>query len=59
MINCAHHSHFEHLISGGGEWLKRVRGIRANASSLRHEELDNCEVLDDDPEAFGKELKAL
>ncbi|NKB36000.1 MAG: homocysteine S-methyltransferase [Gammaproteobacteria bacterium] len=60
MINCAHPSHFSHLLSKGGEWLKRLGGIRANASCMSHEELDNSEVLDDGhPGDFGKELKAI
>ena len=37
------------------EWTGRIRAIRANASRLSHEELDECEVLDDgDPEEFGQ-----
>lgn len=43
MINCAHPTHFEAALAG----LPRIRGLRANASSCSHEELDNAEVLDD------------
>ncbi|HSL27958.1 MAG TPA: homocysteine S-methyltransferase family protein, partial [Anaerolineales bacterium] len=32
MINCAHPTHFEHILAEGGQWLERLRGIRANAS---------------------------
>lgn len=39
MINCAHPTHFEHVVSDGGDWLQRIRGIRANASHMSHEEL--------------------
>jgi homocysteine S-methyltransferase len=45
MVNCAHPTHFQHLFEAGGPW-ERVRGIRANASSMSHEELDNAEELD-------------
>jgi homocysteine S-methyltransferase len=44
MINCAHPTHFDHVLAEGG--LERVRGLRANASSLSHAELDEAEGLD-------------
>jgi len=54
MINCAHPTHFAHLLESGGEWLLRIRGIRANASALSHAELDEAEELDDgDPIDLG------
>lgn len=43
MINCAHPTHFQEALAGN----PRIRGLRANASSCSHEELDNSEVLDD------------
>ena len=43
MINCAHPTHFSHVLDGIG----RIRGLRANASRCSHEELDNAEELDD------------
>ena len=33
MINCAHPSHFEHVLVGGQPWTERIRGLRANASA--------------------------
>jgi methionine synthase I (cobalamin-dependent) len=40
--------------------LKRLKGIRGNASCLSHKELDEAEVLDDgNPVAFGIELAKL
>jgi S-methylmethionine-dependent homocysteine/selenocysteine methylase len=39
MINCAHPTHFEHVLAEGGSWLNRIRGIRANASRKSHAEL--------------------
>lgn len=45
MINCAHPSHFGHVFDGPGPW-HRVRGIRANASTMSHAELDEAVELD-------------
>jgi len=51
MINCAHPTHFAAVISGGGAWLERIQGIRANASRMSHAELDEAAQLDDgDPD---------
>lgn len=46
MINCAHPSHFRHVLLEDQAWLKRIRGVRANASKLSHAELDEAEELD-------------
>lgn len=60
MINCAHPTHFSHLIEQGGEWLHRLKGIRGNASCLSHAELDEAEVLDEgNPEEFGEQCQHL
>lgn len=60
MINCAHPSHFEHVVRDGGDWLRRVRGLRANASRRSHAELDEAPDLDDgNPQELGQEYKAL
>lgn len=45
MVNCAHPTHFDHVLDGGG-WVSRIRGIRANASDASHEELDEAVELD-------------
>ena len=42
MINCAHPTHFEPAISGG-DWRERIRGVRANASTMSHAELDEAD----------------
>ena len=47
MINCAHPAHFEGALADGGPWSGRIRGLRANASTLSHAELDEAEELDD------------
>ena len=60
MVNCAHPTHFASVIEEGGEWLRRLGGIRANASSRSHAELDEATELDDgDPAALGAEYRAL
>lgn len=56
MINCAHPSHFAgELIAAKAEsWTKRIRGLRANASTKSHAELDESTELDrGDLKAFG------
>ncbi len=53
MINCAHPDHFAEALNGD-DWLKRIRGVRCNASRCSHAELDNAETLDDgDPSELG------
>lgn len=55
MINCAHPDHFRNAVAKGEEWTKRIGGIRANASRMSHEELDNSEELDaGNPEELGE-----
>lgn len=46
MINCAHPTHFNHVLEDDGAWKERIRGIRANASTKSHAELDESETLD-------------
>jgi len=54
MVNCAHPSHYLQPVIRGGAWLKRIGGVRSNASVLSHVELDEAEVLDEgDPDEFG------
>ena len=58
MINCAHPTHFEGVLEGS--WVERVRGIRANASRMSHEELDASEELDEgDPDELAAQYRAL
>ena len=47
MINCAHPSHFDGAIEPDGPWLQRLRGLRANASTRSHAELDEATELDE------------
>ena len=46
MVNCAHPTHFEAVLDGG-DWTRRLQGVRANASTCSHAELDQAETLDD------------
>jgi S-methylmethionine-dependent homocysteine/selenocysteine methylase len=60
MVNCAHPTHFEHVLGGDGAWRDRIAGLRANASKMSHEELDAAEELDDgDPAELGSDYAAL
>lgn len=60
MINCAHPTHFEQALEAGEAWLKRVHGVRANASAKSHAELDESETLDaGDPIDLGRRYRAL
>lgn len=54
MVNCAHPSHFAHLLDPAEHWVRRIRGIRANASCRSHAELNESVDLDTgDPMALG------
>jgi len=60
MINCAHPTHFEQALEAGEAWLKRVHGVRANASAKSHAELDESETLDaGDPIDLGRRYRTL
>lgn len=47
MINCAHPTHFANVLTAGEAWLSRLRGIRANASTRSHAELNELPDLDE------------
>jgi homocysteine S-methyltransferase len=60
MINCAHPDHFEATLAEGGDWVSRIRGLRANASRRSHAELDVATELDSgDPEELGGDYARL
>ena len=60
MVNCAHPNHFAQVLAGEQPALERIRGIRANASTKSHAELDDATELDEgDPEALAVDLLAL
>lgn len=59
MLNCAHPTHFDRVLTGE-PWTKRLRGLRANASTRSHAELDAAPDLDaGDPAALGRQYRAL
>ncbi len=60
MVNCAHPTHFAEVVQSGSRWLDRIGGIRANASTKSHAELDEADALDDgDPVDLGHRYLAL
>lgn len=46
MINCAHPSHFDQVLTNGAGWAQRIRGLRANASRMSHAQLNEASELD-------------
>jgi homocysteine S-methyltransferase len=60
MLNCAHPSHFAHVLDELGERRNRLRGLRANASRRSHAELDTATELDaGDPRELGEDYARL
>jgi len=56
MINCAHPTHFESVLTPGEPWLSRIRGLRTNASHKSHAELNESPALDSgNPVELGQE----
>jgi len=48
MVNCAHPQHvLPAFDDGAGSWAQRIRGLRSNASTQSHAELDEAETLDE------------
>jgi S-methylmethionine-dependent homocysteine/selenocysteine methylase len=59
MINCAHPTHFADALPEGDARF-RIRGLRANASTLSHAELDEADELDSgDPVDLAERYVAL
>lgn len=46
LINCAHPTHFHNVVDTDASWINRVKGVRANASTMSHAELDDATELD-------------
>jgi len=46
MVNCAHPTHFIDSLDPTADWVGRIRGVRANASTMSHAELDAATELD-------------
>lgn len=59
VINCAHPTHITGALDGG-PWQDRIGGLRVNASTMSHAELDEMEVLDDgDPVQLAADQQPL
>jgi homocysteine S-methyltransferase len=60
MINCAHPTHFSHVLKKAADWSHRIGGLRANASTRSHAELDASTDLDaGDPDMLALEYRAM
>jgi len=60
MINCAHPLHLDGTLAEAGLWRDRVYGVRANASTRSHAELDAMTELDaGDPAELGQQYLEL
>jgi S-methylmethionine-dependent homocysteine/selenocysteine methylase len=60
MVNCAHPSHIAPAFELGGDWLKRMAGVRANPSPMSHAELNESPTLEaGDPIELGALLGAM
>jgi homocysteine S-methyltransferase len=60
MINCAHPTHFAHVLAESPPWARRIQGLRANASPRSHAELDASTELDaGDPDKLAIQYRAL
>jgi homocysteine S-methyltransferase len=60
LVNCAHPSHFASELDQAAAWLDRILGIRANASTRSHAELDEATEIDaGDPVDLGRRYRDL
>jgi len=60
MLNCAHPTHFEATLTAGDCSRERIRGLRVNASTSSHAELDDAVELDaGDPDDLARRVAQL
>jgi S-methylmethionine-dependent homocysteine/selenocysteine methylase len=60
MVNCAHPTHFVDVLDPDAPWTARIRSVRANASTMSHDELNEAEELDSgDPEDLAARYVSL
>lgn len=60
MINCAHPTHFDHVLEPDEHWTQRIGALRANSSSKSHAELNESPTIDEgDPVELGAQYKSL
>jgi homocysteine S-methyltransferase len=54
LINCSHPTHIARGLADPGSWRERIHGLRPNASSKSHAELDEADALDEgDPRTLA------
>ncbi|MGG5822967.1 homocysteine S-methyltransferase family protein [Falsiroseomonas sp. HW251] len=54
LVNCAHPTHLAPALAEGGEWIRRLGGVRANPSPKSHAELNESTTLEDgDPDELA------
>jgi S-methylmethionine-dependent homocysteine/selenocysteine methylase len=59
-VNCVHPSHLPADITSGDGWARRIRGLRANASSRSHTEIETSGGADEgDAYALARQFRAL
>ncbi len=60
MVNCAHPTHFASVLDPAAGWVSRLGGVRANASTMSHAELDAAPELDaGDPQDLAARYRDL
>lgn len=60
MLNCAHPSHFQTILTADAAWASKIHGIRANASKKSHAELDESTTLDEgNPQELGNDYGSI
>jgi S-methylmethionine-dependent homocysteine/selenocysteine methylase len=60
MINCAHPTLFAGALAEDEPWVARIHGLRANASTKSHAELDEAKELDiGNPVELGRQYREL
>jgi homocysteine S-methyltransferase len=59
-VNCAHPSHLPATIHSGDGWTRRIRGLRANASTRSHTEIETAGGPDDgDAHVLANQFRVL
>lgn len=60
LVNCAHPTHVEAALAEPGPWRDRIEGLRCNASTRSHAELDEATELDEgDPRQLASDQDRL
>lgn len=60
LVNCAHPTHVAPALASAGEWRSRIHGLRCNASTRSHAELDEATELDEgDPAQLAQDQERI